>query len=166
MYRVLQMVVYGVHGVCQILQLEEKVVDHKLVSYYVLEPLAQPGTRYYLPSQNSAALAKIRPLTDKSRLQEMLSDTASQAEWIPVENLRKQHYRQILSTVDAGELLATVRCVEKHRLAQAEIGRKLHMCDENFLRDAKRVLTSEIAQVLQIDEREVPALFAMEPGEK
>lgn len=164
MYRVLQMVVYGVHGVCRILDLEEKIVDHKTVAYYVLEPLAQPGTRYYIPSHNSAAMAKLRPLTDSVRLQEMIHDEGSEAAWITDENQRKQHYRRILTTVDAGELIGMVRCLEKHKLSQAQIGRKLHLCDENFLRDAKRVLTSEIAQVLQMDEKEVPALFTDNPS--
>lgn len=159
MYRVLQLVVYGVHGVCRILDLEDKVIDHKAVSYYVLEPLAQPGARYYIPSHNSAAMAKIRPLTDSSRLQEMLQDRQPQDQWIADDNRRKQYYRQILTTVDAAELIRTVRCLEKHKQEQALIGRKLHLCDENFLRDAKRILTLEIATVLQIDEIEVPALL-------
>ena len=159
MYRVLQMVVYGVHGVCRILELETKTVDHKLVDYYVLEPLAQPGTRYYIPSQNSAAMAKIRPLTERGRLEEMIRGDAQEAAWIPDENQRKQHYRRILASVDAGDLISMVRCVETHRQTRAQIGRKLHLCDENFLRDAKRVLTSEIAQVLQIEEKEVASLF-------
>ncbi len=160
MYQVLQMVVYGAHGVCRILELENKIVDHKSVAYYVLEPLAQPGTRYYIPSHNSAAMAKIRPLTDSTRLQEMIHGGASETPWISDENQRKQHYRRILTTVDAGELIGMVRCLEKHRQAQAQVGRKLHLCDENFLRDAKRVLTSEIALVLQMDEKEVPSLFS------
>ncbi|MBR4972336.1 MAG: hypothetical protein IKY59_05135, partial [Oscillospiraceae bacterium] len=159
MYQVLQLVVYGVHGVCRILELEVRMVDHKPVSYYVLEPLAQPGTRYYLPSHNETAMAKIRPLTDKGRLQEMLQDDTLCAPWIPAENQRKQSYRQLLTNIDVAALISMLRCMDTYRQSQALAGRKLHICDENFLRDAKRVLASEVSVVLQMDPLEMNDLL-------
>lgn len=157
MYRLLQMVVYGIHGVCRVLELEDRIVDKKAVTYYVLEPVSQPGARFYIPSHNAAAMAKLRPLTQKEALQQMLSDRADVAPWIPDENQRKQHYRQFLGNMDAKELVRMIRCLEAYRLSQAQLGRKLHICDENFLRDAKRILTSEISYVLELDEKDVSA---------
>ena len=43
-----------------------------------------------------------------------------------------------------------VRCLRIHRSLQLEAGRKLHLCDENFLRDAERILFTEIALVMDI----------------
>ena len=39
-------VVYGIHGVCCIVDVEVRRVDRKKVEYFVLEPREQPGTRY------------------------------------------------------------------------------------------------------------------------
>ena len=90
MYHLSQLVVYGSHGVCRILKTEQRVVDRKQVEYYVLEPLAQPGTQYLIPSQNAAALAKIRPLLEKDALLSLLSKKVTMDGWVKDENRRKQ----------------------------------------------------------------------------
>ena len=38
----------------------------------------------------------------------------------------------------------------RYRAAQAAAGKKFHLCDENFLRDAERNLSGEIASTLEI----------------
>jgi CarD family transcriptional regulator len=53
-------VVYGIHGVCRIVDVESRRVDRKTVEYYVLSPCAQPDARFYVPVHNQAALAKMR----------------------------------------------------------------------------------------------------------
>lgn len=156
MYQVSQLVVYGIHGVCRIVQMEDRVVDRKNVSYYVLEPTLQPGTRFLIPSHNPAALAKIRPLLGKSQLLSMLSDASLQQDWIQDENRRKQLYRQIITSGDALALIGLLRMLEVHKRAQEEAGRKIHQCDENFMRDAYKVLSGELCAVLEIPERDVP----------
>lgn len=157
MYGVSQMVVYGIHGVCRIVQMEERTVDRQVVSYYVLEPLSQPGTRYLIPSHNPAALAKLRPLLDRERLMQMLDAAPHAQDWIADENRRKQYYRQIITSGDAAALINMVHCLENYKQAQAEAGRRLHLCDENFLRDAQKVLDGEISVVLDIPEKDVAA---------
>ncbi len=157
MYQVSQLVVYGIHGVCRIVQMEERTVDRQRVRYYVLEPLSQPGTRYLIPSQNPAALAKIRPLLEKERLLSLLISDPNLQDWISDENRRKQYYRQIITSGDAGALIRMLHCLDKYKRSQAELGRKLHMSDENFLRDARKVLSGEICAVLEITEAEIPA---------
>lgn len=165
MYQIGQQVVYGIHGVCSIVDLEERTVDRKKISYFVLEPLEQPGTRYYIPSQNQAALSKIRPLMDRQSLQAMLTVENMGDAWISDENKRKQYYREIINGVDSPALLRMVYALQRHKQAQAEAGRKLHLCDENFLRDAQRVLSGELSIVLQIPTNEVPAYIQSQLGE-
>lgn len=157
MFHVSQLVVYGNHGVCRIIQMEERMVDKQRVNYFVLEPLSQLGTRYLIPCHNLAALAKIRPLLEREQLMELLREESSIQDWIPDENRRKQYYRQIITSGDAGALIRTLHCLEKYKQQQAEAGRKLHMCDENFLRDAQKVLSGEISVVFDVPESEIPA---------
>jgi CarD family transcriptional regulator len=61
-------VVYGVHGVCRITDIEIRKVDHKTVEYYVLAPCGQTGSCYYVPVHNQAAVAKMRTLMSKETL--------------------------------------------------------------------------------------------------
>lgn len=51
MFQVGDQVVYGIHGICQILDLEERTVDRKKIKYFALEPMDQPGARFFVPSE-------------------------------------------------------------------------------------------------------------------
>ncbi len=144
-------VLYGVFGVCQILGCEMRSVDRKKVAYFVLEPVDQPGARFYVPTQNQAALAKLRKLLSKDELQALLrSEQVRRNVWIKDENQRKQRYREIIGGADRSELLSMIRCLYQHKKEQLASGRKFHLCDENFLRDAQKLLNSEFSAVLGI----------------
>ena len=41
MYQTGDFVVYGTHGVCRILTIEERRIDRKTAAYYILEPIEQ-----------------------------------------------------------------------------------------------------------------------------
>lgn len=89
-----QLVVYGCHGVCRILETEIKTINRKKVEYYVLEPIDQSGSRYYIPCGNAAAVAKLCPLVSRQEWDTLIRNAADWEEvWIPDENQRKQKYR-------------------------------------------------------------------------
>ena len=62
MFRSGDQVLYGIHGVCNIIAVERKKIGGKSAEYYVLEPVDQVGTRFYVPTQNKTAVAKLRPI--------------------------------------------------------------------------------------------------------
>lgn len=156
MYQIGQKVVYGIHGVCVVIGTETKRLDRKEVSYLVLEPIAQPGARYYVPSSNPAALAKLRPLIDRQALDALLrSDLVRQNCWIDDENKRKILYRELITSGDRQALLQMVYTLHAHKKELSLTGRKFHLCDENFLHDAQKLLDSEFACVLQIPTQRV-----------
>ncbi len=154
MYTVGQSVIYGSHGVCKIVEIEEKTVDHKLVSYYALEPLNQPDTRYYIPVHNAIAVSKMRLPLAAEALYEMLGSECNMDSWIDSENARKIRYKELLSNIAPEEMLQSVRLLRLRRDAQVAAGRKFHVCDANFLKTAEILLSAEIAFVLGIDKAE------------
>lgn len=152
-----QRVMYGVHGVCTVVELENRKVDGKMLEYLVLEPLEKSGSRFLVPSGNPKAMAKLHPLLPKEALEEMLSaQEIWQDVWIPQENLRKLKYRELLSGGDREALLQMVNTLHTHQRLQLEAGRKMHLCDEGFLRDATRLICTEFAISLNIPAAEVP----------
>lgn len=156
MYQLGDKVLYGIHGVCEIVDLEIKSIDRKKIEYYVLAPVEQPGARFYVPTQNAVAVAKLRPLMTQEELITLLnSDEASADAWIPDENLRKQHYRELINSGDRIALVKMVNTLHKHKKEQQASGKKFHLCDENFLRDAQKLLDSEFSLVLNLDRSEV-----------
>ncbi len=148
-----QLVVYGIHGVCAITGTEVKTVDRKKVEYYVLQPVSQTGACFYVPSSNPVAVSKLRPVLTKQELDALLDapDRGKDA-WISEENQRKQYYRELISSGDRAALLAMVQALHVHKKQQLAQGRKFHLSDENFLRDAQKLLSMEIAVILETDE--------------
>ncbi len=166
MYQAGQKVAYGAHGVCSILGLEERIVDRKPIAYFVLQPLEQPDSRYYIPAHNEHALAKMRPLMEKDALLALLSsDEIRKTEWIEDENRRKQAYRQLITSLDMEALIRMIHALRIHRTKLTEAGRKIHLCDENFLRDAQKMLRTELQIVLEIPSNELEAYLQKLIGE-
>lgn len=158
MYQVGQKVVYGIHGVCDILDIEVKSIDRQKIAYFVLEPLEQPGARYYIPKDNPAALSKLSPLLSRQELEALIAECDPNGNsWIADENQRKQRYRELIGSGDRRGLVVMVHTLHMHKKKQAELGRKFHLCDENFLRDAEKLLCSEFSLVLNLSREETAA---------
>lgn len=146
-------VVYGIHGVCSIVAQEKQIVNRKPVIYLVLEPLGQRGSRYLVPTQNAAAMAKLRPMLTREQMEALFaSNEIRQNIWIPDENRRKQQYRELIGSGDREKLMQLVYTLYLHKQRQLDAGKKCHMIDDNFLRDAERLLASEVAVVLEIQQ--------------
>lgn len=152
MVQVGNQVVYGMHGVCRVVEEEKRVIDRKTVTYLVLEPVGQTGSRYLVPTHNASAMSKIRPMLTKQTLEELITGEEAKADaWIPDEGQRKQVYRELIGSGDRVRLLQMVRTLYRHKKAQTAAGKKVHLCDDNFLRDAEKLLASEVSVVLEMD---------------
>ena len=152
MYQIGDQVVYGVHGVCRVVDLEERLVDRKRLTYLALEPVGQDGSRYLVPTHNQVAMSKVKQMLSKEELADMLGSQEVRADgWIKDENLRKQTYRELISSGDRARLMQMIRTLYRHKVAQTAAGRKVHLCDDNFLRDAEKLLLSEVSIVMEMD---------------
>lgn len=139
-------------GVCVVTEQEMRVVDRKNVTYLVLEPVGQEGSRYLVPTHNEAAMSKLRTILTREELTALLdSPEVRSQEWILDENRRKQLYRELISSGDRLRLMQMVHTLYCHRSNQKASGRKCHLCDENFLRDAEKLLSGEISLVMELD---------------
>ena len=152
MYQIGDRVVYGIHGVCCVKDLEERVIDRKRVSYLVLEPVGQDGSRYLVPTHNQAAMSKVRQMLNAEELTALLeAEDIREDAWIRDENLRKQTYRDKIGSGDRAALMQLVCTLYRHKAEQLALGKKVHQCDDNFLRDAERLLAGEIAVVMDME---------------
>lgn len=151
MYQTGDKVIYGMHGVCVVTDLENRMIGGKKTIYLVLEPVGQLGSRYLVPTHNAAAMGKVRPVLSRESLEVLLSSDAVRTDaWVPDEGQRKLLYRELISSCDRQRLAQMVCTLYRYRAAQAASGKKFHMCDENFLRDAEKILSGEIASTLEI----------------
>lgn len=165
MFRVGDNVMYGVHGACKIAASEMRRVDRKNLTYLVLEPLDHGSSRYYVPVHNQAAMGKLRSVLSRQELEQLLeSETTRQNSWISDENRRKQVYKELLSGGSREELVRMLYSVYCQREMLSESGRKLHLCDDNFLRDAEKVIIGEIVASLEMPPEDARLLLRRKLG--
>ncbi len=166
MYQPGEQVLYGIHGVCAVLSVESMRFDRVRQKYYVLQPIAQPDARFYVPVDNAAATSKLRPLLSREELLTLLhSQEVRNAPWIADEGQRKLRYRELINSGDRAQLMGIIGALLRHKHAQQAAGRKFHLSDENFLHDAQKLLNAEFAQVFGLQPGEVNDFISRELGE-
>ena len=152
MYQIGDQVIYGIHGVCWVKDLEERVIDRKTVSYLVLEPVGQDGARYLVPTHNHAAMSKVRKILTQDELTALLHAPDIRMDtWITDENLRKQTYRNLIGSGDRIALMQMLFNLYRHKAEQQRLGKKMHQCDDNFLRDMEKLMAEEISVVMHME---------------
>lgn len=153
MFQIGERVVYGFHGVCTVAEMEERVVDRKKTVFMVLDPQEKHSARFYIPTHNAAAMAKVKRMLTAEELDSLLhSQAVRNGEWVPEEKRRKMLYRELISSGDREKLMQMVRNVYRYKDQQAAEGKRVHLCDDNFIRDAERLLIGEISMIMQMDE--------------
>lgn len=163
MYQIGDWVVYGIHGACRIIGTEKQLVNRKRTQFLVLEPLTQSESRFFVPMDNAVALSKLKPVLSKEEMISLLtSETICQDVWIEEENRRKQHYRELITSGDRILLLQMICSLHRYKMAQTASGRKFHQADENFLRDAEKLLSSEIALIMECTPQEAREYLRMQ----
>ena len=149
MYQTGEYVLYGVHGVCRILGREKQLVNRKRAEYLILQPTGNGESRYYVPTASETAMGKLKQVLSAEELTALLaSDEIRQGQWMADDNRRKQYYRELIGSGERLPILQMVWGLYRYKEEQAAAGRKFHLADDNFLRDAEKFLSSEIALVL------------------
>ena len=163
MYEIGQQVLYGIHGVCTVTAIEVMRFGKDKSKYYVLEPVEQSGSKFYIPVDKEAAVAKPRPLLSREELLELLhSEKVRNYPWIADENQRKLRFRELINSGDRAQLMGMIGALHRHRQSQLAAGRKFHQSDENFLNDAQKLLNAEFAQVFDLAPGKVSAFILKE----
>ena len=97
-------------------------------------------------------MAKLRPILGREELTALLESAHGlRDEWIQEEARRKQLYRELSAGADRKRLLGMMVAVIRYKQERIAAGKKCHQCDDNFLRDAEKLLCGEISVVMSMD---------------
>ena len=158
MFRCGEYVMYSTHGACQIVAVEQRKIDRKSLEYYVLTPVNQPKSMFYVPTGNAVALSKLRAMLTLEDIHNLLQRHKNEsATWNPDESKRKNLYKELLGSGDTDALFSMIASVTEHRKQMESVGKRIHSCDETFLSEAKQLMNSEFSLVLKIPPQEVEA---------
>lgn len=156
MFKAGDTVLYGAHGVCRIESIEEKRFDRETKEYFILRPIFDTKAVIYVPTQNQALTAKMKEVLSKEKIHEIIDAMPVQeTNWIEDETERKLYYRDLLESADRAELARMIKTIYEYKQEQSARGKKLHLADERFFKDAEKLLYDEFALVLGIARTEV-----------
>jgi CarD family transcriptional regulator len=97
------------------------------------------------------ATAKMRSILSVEEIHALIKAMPNENSiWIEDEFLRKTRYQEILADGNREELIKLVKTLYKQRQWQKNRGKRLHLIDEYFMKNAEKMLHEEFAHVLNI----------------
>lgn len=155
-FKVGDTILYGTHGVCRIAEISERDFGEKGMKYYILKPIGDEKATLFVPVNNEKLTDKMRRVLTSAEIYELIKAMpAEDADWIANESTRKEKYKEILTSGNRMDLIQMVKTLYTHQSEQKENGKKLHISDDRFMKDAERMLYAEIAHVLDMEYEEV-----------
>ena len=152
MFQINDVVVYGAQGVCEIVGIDEKKLNKVNKKYFVLKPKNDKGATFYVPTWNEKAWSKMRKVMTKKDVDALIDAMPNKTPiWIANENERRDTYKRILASGDQAEIIAMMQALFAHKKEREAEGKRLHMSDEHFMKDAEQLLYNEWQYVLNVD---------------
>ena len=152
MFQINDVVVYGAQGVCKNTGTQDQKIDGANKTYFVLKPADDRGATFYVPTWNEKALAKMRKVMRKQDVDALIDSMPSKKPaWIENENKRKETYKRILVGGNQAEIISMIQAIYLHKKEREADGKRLHISDEHFMKDAEQLLYNEWQYVLNVD---------------
>lgn len=165
MYQIDDVVVYGLHGVCRIAEIEKREFAGEEQLYYTMKPVFDNRSTFFVPVENELSKKKLRRLLSPKEVKELIHGIPHQdAIGIADEKHRKETYQKIIESGDRMEIIRLVKTIYERKNAQEKAGKKQHLIDERYMKEAETVLYDEFAYVLKIKREDVLPFIQKELG--
>ena len=158
MYAIGDKVLYSSIGVMEIVDITDQTLGDITRKYYVMKEYASPSTSLtYVPLDNEALVANIRPLLTKDELIEVVKESriAPPIEWIEDNRARSENYKRILASLDRVKIISMIGTIIETGKKRESEGKKNYIADEGSMRKAEKLINTEFSLVLGIPESEI-----------
>lgn len=163
MFNVNDAVLYGVHGVCRIIEIQNQNFGGKDSLYYVLKPVYNDFSTFFVPVDNENLTSKMKKVLSPQEIHNIIHSMPQEdLIWIDDDAERKEKYNEILKSGDRTGLVRIIKTLYFRQKQLKENRKKLHMADERFMKEAEKMLYEEFAYVLNIDQDQVIPFIAEE----
>lgn len=142
---------YGKTGVCRVQEQTEMAMGNERQRYYILCPISDGRSSIYVPCDNDALVARMRPLLTRHEIDALLCDAdAERMPWIDDRTQRAALYRSVASDGDRRRLIRVICCLFRKKQERLEAGKRLSSMDESALQECMRLIDEEFSMVLGI----------------
>ena len=165
MFQIGDAVFYGTDGVCRITAIVRKAVGGLLRDYYELHPVYRRDAVLYLPTDNEKVCSRLRRVLTRDEIMTAIrAIPEEECLWVDSDNRRKELCQEVLRSGDHVRLIRMIKSLYGRRDILKEQGRRMHAADENFLKEAEKILHEEFAYVLNISQTDVLSFIRAEIG--
>lgn len=163
MFEINMDVIYGMNGVCRIVDIRNETFGEEEKLYYVLNPISDLDATIYVPVNNPKSVSKMKTILTKDEVYELIH-SMPQEPIIQEKNskVRKEIFTQIIKEGDRRELIKLIKTVYVQKKQREKEGKKVWASDETALKKAERILYEEFAVVLELHYDEVIPLIHSE----
>lgn len=151
-----QYIRYGANGVCQIGDIGTLPGMDASKQYYILQPIADKKSVYYIPVDSEALTSKMRPLLTRQEIDDTIDSVKGTAYvWIEDRNTRLESFRAALRNSDTRQTLLIVGSLYRHKEQLLAVGKKPSSSDDFLLKEAEGLIENEFAFVLGLESGEI-----------
>ncbi|MBQ7542746.1 MAG: hypothetical protein IJT44_10710 [Clostridia bacterium] len=149
-------VCYGVNGVCLIDDVCEMTVAKKREWFYILRPITDRSSTFFIPVANDALTGKLRAVLSREEIDELIDSVHGDTDlWIEDRKERMEHFRSMLRECDPRGLLRMAAMLYYKKQELSAEGKKLSPSDISVLKQAISLTDNEYAFALQLSPDEI-----------
>lgn len=142
-------VCYGMHGVCLIEDVREISVAKTKDTFYVLRPLRDRHSTFFIPIGNDALSEKMRAPITRDEIDAMIDQVrVDTGEWIEDRKMRMEASKEVLRQADPEKLLRLYVLLYAKKQELSEAGKRMTPSDEGVLKQAEDLIANEFGYVL------------------
>lgn len=151
MFKVNDYIMYGVTGVCKVVDIkEEKLMNNAKKNYYVLSPVYTKDTVIKIPVDNTRiSMRKVISREDADSLIDKMNDR--ETVWIEDEKERNEQYKIMLKSGECEELITLVKSIYDNKKYKKTMGERSRKSDEEIMKTAEKLLHQEFSVALNIE---------------
>ncbi|MBQ8140367.1 MAG: CarD family transcriptional regulator [Clostridia bacterium] len=142
---------YRAEGVCKIsdIRTENFGVLGRDVLYYVLNPVGDEKSVFFVPVDNERLVSMMRKILSADEITDMIKASLLRGgEWISDSKQRSNRFKEILSVGEREELVLMIHILKRHIDDAAENGKKSYITDVNAMKRASKILFDEFSMTI------------------
>ena len=158
MYKKNDTVIYIGSGICKIEDIRIEHFAKVSTEYYVLRPISEKSSRYYVPVGSEKG--KFTELIDKQEIECLFSKVKSCAGvWVDDEKKRSEVYSELMKNIDRVRIIKMIGELLERKNGKSPDVKRLKTIDEQFLKEGRQLIESELSYVLSIEKNLVEPLI-------
>ncbi len=148
MFDIGDIIIYSVHGLCQIDDISEQTIAGVTRTYYVMHPLGETSLKISIPV-DSDKVVMLKPM-EKDVAEELIQTFKEpQAGWIEDAKQRSRKYMELVNTGDRDEIAKIANILMRKSVEYKKNNKRLYDQDRSLLQMIQNILFKEMALSLE-----------------